>query len=327
MVTKKKPENAEELLRRSLPQNPLLQPVPSQQKPKEEDKTRKVTSPEVIRNQDTGVITGVNLPDGRQFVGIPPAEVRALVNKFNKEQALPVGAVEASQIAEEEQKRQLNEQFLTEADKTLLNLSKEDFTKLQPKDELNPVDKLLAGQTPQQILNPENTVGGALKATAGVTAVSGAVALGLPLLTGAVGGQATAILSRVGASTKTIAGISVASVFQYLTGGRINELEKDIKEAVRTTKPIGSLVAGGADPISAIAQIEAMEQEIRWKIGELNVAIRRSPKDLIIGKDSQGLAREQLTILASRKLKIQQYMLTKDPSSLLAFDGLDEDIT
>lgn len=53
-------------------------------------------SPTVIRNEDTGDLTGVTFPDGRSFVGLSPRDVRALINANKMRTELPQGAQEAA---------------------------------------------------------------------------------------------------------------------------------------------------------------------------------------------------------------------------------------
>lgn len=51
-----------------------------------------VTTPEVIKDQDTGKITGVRLPDGRSFFG-SPKEIRDILAKYAEKTTLPPGSV------------------------------------------------------------------------------------------------------------------------------------------------------------------------------------------------------------------------------------------
>ena len=53
--------------------------------------------PTIIRDQDTGEITGVKLPNGESYVGISEEDVRMLVDKYTGAPT-PVGAVEAGDL-------------------------------------------------------------------------------------------------------------------------------------------------------------------------------------------------------------------------------------
>jgi len=55
------------------------------------------TQPAMLRDAETGRITGVILPDGREFPNIGSKEARALAENWIKKHALPAGAVEAKE--------------------------------------------------------------------------------------------------------------------------------------------------------------------------------------------------------------------------------------
>lgn len=52
----------------------------------------KPTGPEYIRDQDTGRITGVRMPDGRIIQNLTPSEVNSIVNSYNMQTQAPAGA-------------------------------------------------------------------------------------------------------------------------------------------------------------------------------------------------------------------------------------------
>lgn len=66
--------------------------------------------PKVFRDADTGKLSGVSLPDGRNLIGIKGSEVEAITKKFAPEET-PVGAVEASQIAAQQRAQELLSQL------------------------------------------------------------------------------------------------------------------------------------------------------------------------------------------------------------------------
>lgn len=75
------------------------QPVPTQATPtptpQDQPKVNAPTVPEVIRDGNTGKISGIKFPDGRVFQGLSSGEVNAMVNHFNGERQLPQGTQEA----------------------------------------------------------------------------------------------------------------------------------------------------------------------------------------------------------------------------------------
>ena len=61
----------------------------------------------VFRNQATGGVSGVTLPDGRTFLGLTPDEAQEIINRQNKKTATPEGTLEMSQIARQQEGQQL----------------------------------------------------------------------------------------------------------------------------------------------------------------------------------------------------------------------------
>lgn len=76
---------------------------------------RKITQPEMIINEETGKISGVRLPDGRQFLGISPQEAQQMAASYAQQQAIPAGAVGAAEAGQEfrqqERAAQLSQQI------------------------------------------------------------------------------------------------------------------------------------------------------------------------------------------------------------------------
>ena len=68
-----------------------------------------ITTPEIIRDEETGKPSGVKLPDGQTFLGIDQDEINAKVNKYTSERALPEGSVVAgtARIAAEDMRRKI----------------------------------------------------------------------------------------------------------------------------------------------------------------------------------------------------------------------------
>lgn len=89
-----KPEQPEQ-------QRPPPVPIAPPGVPPTEPRKPNFTEPEIIRNQDTGEPTFVKMPDGRvvSVVGERPEQVQDLVSSQTKKTALPEGAVEATDVA------------------------------------------------------------------------------------------------------------------------------------------------------------------------------------------------------------------------------------
>ena len=96
MPLKKKKKNVIEQLKDIKAEGEKLQSKPKPE-PKEEVKPK--TEPEtmregVIKNEETGELTGINLPGRDPIVGIPPEEVRFLAEKHRAKSETPTGQVD-----------------------------------------------------------------------------------------------------------------------------------------------------------------------------------------------------------------------------------------
>lgn len=213
----------------------------------------------------------------------------------------------------------------------LANLRTEDFTQLLPQ-----------GQEPSEVSNlnliptigAANTIGNVLRGDeelARQQAQKAAIGSGATLAaTGAVlaAPAAAASLAPVGAAIKSIgapvlalSGLSFAGVFDLVTSGRVSDLEGDISEIGSISRDVVTDVSNGADVNEAIDSLTEAEQEIRWKIGELNVAIKRSPKDRLRGKDTQTLAYSELNQIIRRRQALERYAFDGDLTALQRVTG------
>lgn len=73
----------------------------------------KIAEPQIIRDQDTGKVTGLTLPSGKSFLGIGEKETRFLASKEAEKRATPPGAVEAGDVAKQQQEAEFTS-LLTE---------------------------------------------------------------------------------------------------------------------------------------------------------------------------------------------------------------------
>jgi hypothetical protein len=76
--------------------------MPQKQKIAETKKTetsKTAGTPEVMKDAETGKLTGITTPDGQRLMNLSPGEVRALAEKYNAQTATPQGFVDAEQQA------------------------------------------------------------------------------------------------------------------------------------------------------------------------------------------------------------------------------------
>lgn len=90
--------------------------TPTADQTQEKPKPIRPLKPEVIRDGDTGEITGVTLPDGRTLLGLKPSEVRDLIEKDRQKRELPAGADEAGTTKKAIEQMQAQQQANAAAD-------------------------------------------------------------------------------------------------------------------------------------------------------------------------------------------------------------------
>lgn len=87
--------------------------VSGEQSKEQTQQNVKLTAPEYIRDEETGAIKGIKLPDGRTFLGINKKEIDALASNYMSKTTPPEGTVPAG-TARTTAERQAQIQRLTE---------------------------------------------------------------------------------------------------------------------------------------------------------------------------------------------------------------------
>jgi hypothetical protein len=131
----------------------------------------------------------------------------------------------------------------------------------------------------------------------------------------------------------TSAGKSVFSVLGYLStagfeginladisglGKEIPTIESDIKDYLKTTTFImqGASNSKGSTVEDSLLGLDRIEENINWKLGDLQIAIQQSPKDLKAGKDASSTALRVLSAINTKRAILKRLALTKDPTEL-----------
>ena len=269
----------------------------------------------------------------QQETGQREKRARALIDSGQTAKQADVQAKGELRTAKETGKttealQQMDEELLQLQQKQsqeLVNLGQEDLTKLTPEQqqlltaEGKPANDVQQGfdefgnPVSRPVNNPITSQDQKNSDIAGAVGV-GALAVGIaaPTALPAIG----ATLGKMNILTAGLAGFSINSILSSFTSGRTTELEGDIGEITALSKAVKTDVAAGADPFQAIAELQKAEEEIRWKIGELNRAISINPKDRAAGKDTQEFARLNLETIVRRRQAIERYILTKDINQL-----------
>lgn len=236
----------------------------------------KPSQPQVIRDQDTGKVSGVTLPDGRTILG-NEKNIKAVIEKRFNEQQTPQGAVEGKQIAQ-------NQNQIINAQEAANKLGQQ----VQPNVDL--------GQSPQETatnlgLNAVSIAGG-VTGGAGVGAAAGA-ALGtvVPGIGNVVGGVAGGIIGGV------VGGIGTVSAKISL------DRRQATKEAFTVYK---SAVKRDTELINLANSGMVSPDEIQLQY-DLNLAnLRASEAEL--KKQTRGAVNKQLSGAMDELIQVQAYL-------------------
>lgn len=178
----------------------------------------KLNTPEVIRDEKTGEITGVTLPDGRQFLGISPKNVKSLISGFQGveelNKGLPIGTEEAGTTQNLINARARNQQLVNSIIGEPL---------LTEQDILNAV--------PQET-GLENLQAGGAGVAGGVAGGFGGALLGAKI--GGIGG--TFVTPGIGTAIGAVGGAIVG-----LAGGAYTKISLDKRNDIKQAKKVGTI--------------------------------------------------------------------------------------
>lgn len=109
MATKKRKSIVDLIKDRASPQAPQAPSVPQapqeRQVPQETKAPQAPSVPQVIRDQDTGKLTGVVQEGKPSFLGLPPRDVSAIVARRNEGTQIPQGSADLAQSIELQKRR------------------------------------------------------------------------------------------------------------------------------------------------------------------------------------------------------------------------------
>lgn len=114
--------------------------------------------------------------------GLSERQAEAQLNQDRPEAILRKAAEQSLRLQAEEKK--IIADKIAETPQTPVQTPSIEEFQAQPKEETRFRKATGELKTPQEVLNPENTLGGAVKATAGITAGAGAIALAAPAVAG-----------------------------------------------------------------------------------------------------------------------------------------------
>lgn len=159
-------------------------------------------------------------------------------------------------------------------------------------------------RSPQEFLNPGNTPGGAVRATAATLAVA------LPFA--AASGSKIAGLGNVAGAALGV--FSFGKFFDAFTKGKQAEAAEDISNAVASAKALAR--AAKEDPNTALEQINELESEMISAAGRLHVLYMQDPTKAISGADVEDTLRTALLQLQSYRQAVQRYRRSGNPAEI-----------
>jgi len=239
---------------------------PKPPKPKEEVKPvtpapipvpPKLTAPEVFRDQDTGKLSGITLPNGNTFLGLKPSEVKSFNESWQSDTQLPQGTQEAGTAQAQADRQARNQELLKLGEQGLLTPEELDALNIQEA----PVDWSQAG-------------------TAGAAgALPGLAGLGVGLALSATGVGAIAGIPLAAVSAISIAG----AITGILLGMKSNIAKQQSGEIAKTTDILiaaktnmkAAVTIVSKDPKQADAAIEIYYEQLR----EVQKAERKLQKE------------------------------------------------
>jgi len=172
---------------------PIMSPTPNKKLYTSTPEVSAPSTPEVMRDAETGELTGVVTPSGKRLFGLSPKDVKGLAETYASRMNVPAGTVDSEQVQQARMKQQLAFENQQLAGQVGTNLPEVPVGVQQDQGGFS-----LGGVNIGQALGE-----GAIKAGAGAAggAIVGSVVPGVGnvagLAAGAVGGFVTGVLSSI----------------------------------------------------------------------------------------------------------------------------------
>lgn len=256
--------------------------------------------PQIIRNQDSGKISGVILPDGHTLLGVDPKTLNAVLGK-NTPEPTPQGTVEASAVGQQANQQQAIQEALAAAQRgiatpeqlALVQGASPDIGQALGAGAIGAVPGLIGGAVAGGLTGAGIGAAAGAVGGAGVGAIPGAVVGGI---VGAVGGALTTFLT----STKS-----------NIAGQQTEEFARDTEALRKGDRYLRALVTDtNRNPQNAPQNIALFYQTLNmidaahaktWKDSQENL-------NRFLGKDgTQELARFEVFDSTMRTYYIQQF--------------------
>ena len=203
---------------------------------------QKIIAPQIIRNQDTGKVTGVKLPDGTTFMG-SQKDIRQIAETASRKLQAPAGTIEATGVAQQQ-------------------------NELQRQQEQTQVGIQLAQQVgqptavAQQQVQPSEVDVKQLLGSAGGGVLPGAVTGAGASLLGAGGVAGTVALTPVALGALTVALTSARSNLKAQRQGEITAGGEALPDGVRNLRTFIS--GANANPALADTYLQQFNEQLDY---------------------------------------------------------------
>jgi hypothetical protein len=237
--------NASQKLKESTEPKAFMGPMPRDEPKEEVTPPPKLTAPEVFRDQNTGKLSGITLPNGNTFLGLKPSEVKGFNESWQSDTQLPPGTQPAGTAQAQANTQARNQELLKLGEQGILTPQELDALNIQEA----PIDWSQAGTA---------GLAGAIPGLAGLAVGAGLTASGV----GAIAGipiAAVSALSVAGAITGIVLGMKSNIAKQQR--GEIAKT-KDVLAAAKTNMKAAVTIAS-KDPKQADTAIELYYQQLR----------------------------------------------------------------
>lgn len=265
----------------------------------------------VFRNEK-GNLSGIELPDGRVFLGLSPDEVREISQREAMKRETPEGSIEYKdykenkRIAQEGQQLAVQQAQETQEIQDLVSLQNQadTMTRLSqaglilPAKALNWVQEKLfnAGLTDKKELFSAEEMSQS----------------NFPFMRGA-----GVVMGYV--QTLDIAGISLSTIFNPASKN-VKNLQGDAAElTMASEKVMRNVITRGANIDQSIQTLRILEEGVRIRYADANKSLKESPQDIAEGLDLyDAMSRDLIYIVGARQV-LERYKLTGDTSELLNY--------
>ena len=266
--------------------------------------------PRIFFNPHTGEAAGITTADGKTFLGLSGEDVEKISAADQKKFQPPEGAISQAEAVQQERVVQSRADLAQTQIQELAGIGSEDFTQLG-RDGSSWSERLTEKW---DSLSTQQKVGvGAIAIGAGIATLGLAAPAGLAIAGKLSAGAIFAKSSTAIASFKAFKILGYGGVvYGYITEKRARDLEGQMSDLRTISRELSGAISRGANPQEVREQLIEIEQAMREKGAELNIAKSRSISDRIVKSDAQTTIRKNVQSVVIKRQIVEQYIATGD---------------